>query len=196
MKKDLSFLLYLIPFLLLFRSASPKETALFFLSALLHELGHLGTIYALGYKTERFFLSPAGAGIGLDTVLIPYRKEIFIYLSGPFLNVLSATGALFLIRNRPSPTLFYFFFCNVFLCLINLLPICGLDGYQTLFSLISMIGNPEMAERILIPLSRATLVILTCFGLALFFSSKGASLLIFCLMLFWEQERKKATNIS
>ena len=60
------------------------------LSALCHELGHLGALRLAGAEVECFRLSAFGAEIQADTRYLPYPKEILCTLAGPAVNLLLA----------------------------------------------------------------------------------------------------------
>ncbi len=152
---------------------------------------------ALIFAGERrlfFRLRPAGAEIHFDASLLPYRKEILIHLAGPLAGIFSMGVTLLLIRARPAYDLFYFFFCNLFLTLLNLLPIKGLDGYHALFALFCLHTTPEQAARRLSPVHCFFSLFILCLGVGLLIKLKNPSLLFFYFMV--TGKRKSYENFS
>lgn len=196
MKKFPSFALVAIPLILIVRSLSPTECFLFLLSVLLHESGHFLLLYYSGYRNTTFSLLPGGAQIAIDTTFLPYKKEIAVYLAGPLFNALGMTFSFLLLRENFTFPLLYFFFCNALLCLINLIPVKGLDGYQALYSFLCLFQTPEKAGWILLPFNIIFSCALISAGLFFFFHEKNLSLLLLIISLLFEQKTKKATKIS
>ena len=109
------------------------ELLLPLVSALLHELGHYGTAYALGVGVERITVYPFGADMRLSSALRSYRTDLLIAAAGAAVNLLLAgvgcvTGNEMLIA------------CNLLLGAVNLLPVEGLDGGAILIALAGMWG--------------------------------------------------------
>ncbi len=115
---------------------------LFISCALLHEAGHLLAIKRVGGKIGRVDIMPLGARI-VTVGITSHTSDIKVYLSGPFTNVLFFALSLpFGIAVR-SPYILYFSLCNLFLALVNLLPISGNDGYNALTAFISQRAEEE-----------------------------------------------------
>lgn len=98
------------------------------LAALLHECGHLIAIRFTHGRVRRVDIMPLGARI-VTSGTLSHKSDLKIYLSGPLTNV-----AVFLAFFPPAfalrqPYLLYFAFANLFLALVNLLPLAGNDGY-------------------------------------------------------------------
>jgi len=188
-------LLSLVPFLFLLYESSFSELCLFLFSALLHEAGHVFAIRSLGYRAGGMHLFPAGAVLSVKADLIPYRRQLLLYLAGPFANFLCCGFALFLIRIHMTKDLLYFFFCNALLGLFNLLPVRGLDGERALSALFSQFASEE--ESVLRKsgaISAITLFLLFVSGAFLFWKSRNPSLLLLCFFLLLEQTDKKKTS--
>ena len=94
------------------------------LSALCHELGHLGALRLAGAEVECFRLSAFGAEIQADTRYLPYPKEILSRVAGDYV----LAGA------------------NLLLGVFNLLPIPSLDGGRALYLLVSWCADPAAAD--------------------------------------------------
>lgn len=113
-----------------------------FVSALLHELGHL--IFLLSYGCENLTLGlyPGGAritGQGIDT--LPYQKALVSVLAGPFVNLLLfgvLTGAATL---TDISDLDFAAGINLKLALFNLLPLSFLDGGRALHYIFMLTKN-------------------------------------------------------
>lgn len=112
------------------------------LSALCHELGHLGALRLAGAGVERFRLTAFGAEIQADTRYLPYGREILCTLAGPAVNLLLA---LVLARVAGDYMLAG---ANLLLGLFNLLPMASLDGGRALFLLVCWWADPVAADQI------------------------------------------------
>ncbi len=185
--------LVLLP--LLFLRTEPWDLALFLFSVLLHESGHLFCIRLFGYKCQGLSFSLLGAKIRLSDPFIPYKKEIFIYLSGPLLNLFACIPTLFLLRAHFTREGVFFFFCNILLALFNLLPLPGLDGEGALCALLSLFLAPDRRDEKMRKIRSLFLFLLFLFSLYLLFTAKNPSLFILSLGL-GENKQKKATKIS
>ena len=183
---------FLFPALLLFFSSDLKEILLFLSAVVFHEAGHLLTLYAFGYGVKRFSLSLSGAAITPAVSYIPYRKEILIYLSGPLGNVLGMLISFFLLRMEFTKDGMLFFFCNLLLFLLNLLPVYGLDGERALSAFLSLFLDMETCEKYCLGISCVALTLLFLFALHLFFWEKNPSLILLTLSLL-PREKNKAS---
>lgn len=104
------------------------------LCALLHELGHLLTIFLFKIPVDEISLQIFGASIRLKgDIRISYSQEILISLSGPAANLLAAliTG-LFLYAGFNTRIMELICVFNIVIAIFNLLPIGSLDGGRTL----------------------------------------------------------------
>ncbi len=199
MRRYFSQAFVLIPFLLLFWQCRPFEILLFLLAAALHELGHLLAMLCLRCRPAKFSFSIGGAKIETDAPLLSYRREIVLFLSGPLANLLGCAAAFLWIRTQLSEPSLYFFFCNTLFCLINLIPIRGLDGERALSAFLSLYWEVGWVFWFSFWISRLFLLSLLGLGLFLFIEVKNGSLLLLAFSLLLEDvagQRKKATNIS
>ena len=115
---------------------------LFLSCALLHEAGHFLAIKKVGEKIGRVDIMPLGARI-VTVGITSHKSDIKVYLSGPFANILFFVLSFPLALTVNSSYILFFSLCNIFLALVNLLPISGKDGYHALMSLVSQKTGEE-----------------------------------------------------
>ena len=93
----------------------------------LHELSHLLVALAIGLKPSHIVFYPFGVNLKLKNKLVPsIADEIILYMIGPFSNIIMEVLAKLFLRD-----FFWFedfYFKNIMLFFINLLPILPLDG--------------------------------------------------------------------
>lgn len=131
------------------------------LSALCHELGHLGALRLAGAAVESVHLTAFGAEIRADTRYLPYGREILCTLAGPAVNLMLA---LVLARVTGDYVLAG---ANLLLGLFNLLPIPSLDGGRTLLLLVSWAADPAAADCVCRAVGRGCSLALTAAALLL-----------------------------
>lgn len=92
-----------------------------------HELSHLLSAKCIGLKCSHITIYPFGLNLKLkNTIIYNLSDEIILYLSGPFSNIIMSLVVLLIgFRNE-----YYidFYYKNLALFLINILPIIPLDG--------------------------------------------------------------------
>lgn len=112
------------------------------LSALIHELGHIGAARLFGGRVEALSLEMSGAELRFAySHPLGYAHENMIALAGPAMNLFAAVIALWSGAVLPAVT------C-VGLGLFNLLPVSPLDGGRVFFNLLAERFGPDTAERI------------------------------------------------
>lgn len=131
------------------------------LSAVCHELGHLGGLRLAEAAVERVRLTAFGAEIRADTRYLPYGREILCTLAGPAVNL-----ALALLFSRVSGE-YVLAGANLLLGCFNLLPMPSLDGGRVLYLLVSWLADPMLADRVCRPVGLGCSVLLTAAALAL-----------------------------
>lgn len=131
------------------------------LSALCHELGHLGALRLAGAEVERLRINAFGAEIQADTRYLPYGREILCTLAGPAVNLLLA---LVLARVAGDYALAG---ANLLLGGFNLLPVPSLDGGRALFLLVSWRADPMAADQVCRAVGRGCSLLLTITALLL-----------------------------
>ena len=113
----------------------------YFLLLFIHEMGHAIAGVLLGYKLKRImFYSLGGITIFDFPLNIPLRRELFILLMGPLLQI---CGYFFLKLYFPFITSYHYT-----LLIFNLLPIYPLDGGKILNILCSYCYNYLMSFKI------------------------------------------------
>jgi stage IV sporulation protein FB len=156
-------------------------------AAIIHELGHLAMIWKFEGKPKSIRIHPFGVSIDLgENLCLSYKKEVAIYLAGPFLSAVSAISFYMLWQEYFwNDFLFCFFGINFLLCLLNLLPVRGLDGGKALTSFLLLFYDDWQVWYTVQILSYIITGILLIFGIGLLLSTGyNVSLLIISLFLF------------
>lgn len=98
-----------------------------YLIMFIHEAAHLAAALIIGLKPSHIVFYPFGVNLKLKNKLVcSLADEIILYISGPMANMMMAAAAKFFFRD-----FFWFedfYFKNIVLCIVNLLPILPLDG--------------------------------------------------------------------
>lgn len=111
------------------------------LACALHEGGHGAAIALLGGRVRALRLTAVGAEMELDPRRpLSYGRELIAALAGPAVNLLLAW---FCVWNG----WYLFAGMNICLGLLNLLPICPLDGGRALFCALNICW-PRIADRV------------------------------------------------
>lgn len=137
-----------------------------YLFIIFHELSHIifATIY--GKKIKRIKLSLAGICVTFNNESIDIVKKIIIYIAGPMSNF-----ALALIFKKID----FVFEINLFLGVLNLLPIYPLDGYNIIIVLLDFVGKSSY----IVFIEGLFLLILLFISFFVFVTYFNPSLLIF-----------------
>lgn len=157
-----------------------------YLCAALHEGAHIFAAKLSGCEIERLRVLAIGADIKLkNTNTISYKKEFFIAISGPLINlclviIMICIQLIFGI----SPLFQLFTFCNAILFFINILPIMPLDGGRALYSLLLLKVNIVKAANISDFVSLFTVIPILASGLyILYITGYNFSLLVISIYL-------------
>ena len=150
---------------------------------LFHELSHMffGTIFGENVNTLKLTIS--GVNVSFENNILALNlnkiKKLIIYFAGPISNFLIAI----FFRNINM-----IFEINVFLGLINLLPIYPLDGYNILYTLVN--GRKNILKNV----SRAIFFILIILSVIQFMLYRMFSFTIFTiyLVLISKKSKKRA----
>ena len=170
---SLSFLLATVLLLL----ASHKSwLLLFWVAAILHELGHLLALYLLGGRVSRFCFRLSGGELQYDGKHLSYGKEILLALAGPGVNLLCAWLCGWLAAFGHRELLYQFSGCHLVLAFFNLLPALPLDGGRVLQSLLEL-RYPMEGEHLASLVSLCVGVILLLLGLVVLL--RGGNLTLF-----------------
>ncbi|MBQ6420111.1 MAG: site-2 protease family protein [Clostridia bacterium] len=136
---------------------------LLFVSALLHECGHLIFLFACGCRRPTLVLHPGGAAItGCPLETLTCLQTVLVSAAGPAVNLLLA-----LILRVVLPGTQTLIRMQLLLGLCNLLPLPVLDGGRIL-SALSGRYLPTQAETVCTVLGAASLSLLTAFAAFLF----------------------------
>lgn len=113
------------------------------LACVLHELGHVLAVHALGGRVRALELSAVGAQMTLDPAHpLSYGRELLAALAGPAASLLTAWlaagGGLFLLAGLSMGQ-------GVF----NLLPLAPLDGGRCVYLLLAPLAGEQRAEGVL-----------------------------------------------
>lgn len=163
-----------------------------YLFILFHELSHMFLAAVLGKEIDNFKFSVSGVSIrfkynSIQTYKLKTLQEIFIYLAGPFSNLFLAM----LFSNNSM-----IFQINLFLALINLLPIYPLDGYNILKSILNNKYNIKNTLLFLSIVSKIMFILLTVLAIIQIILFKNPSILIFLIYVYIiDQANKKYKGI-
>ena len=135
----------------LLTSARRSWLLLFWLAAILHELGHLAALRLLRGRVEALRFRLSGAEICYRGTGISYGGEVLMALAGPGMNLLWAAVLALTSRWYPEDLLYRFIGCHLVLALFNLLPALPLDGGRVLQSALEArfpLEGEEYARRV------------------------------------------------
>lgn len=94
-----------------------------YLFILFHELSHIVVAMFFGKKIEKIKLSIAGVCVTFNNGELEIVKNLIVYIAGPIANICLAIMFY---------NIEFIFEINIFLALLNLMPIYPLDGYNIL----------------------------------------------------------------
>ena len=117
---------------------------------MIHEFGHYIVAKKLGYKLDKFYLSPYGVSLNYREKIFSTDDEIMIAVAGPALNIVIAiliTCFWWIVPELYTSTADFVSF-NFFLAVFNMLPAYPLDGGRVLVSLISKLTGRQKAYKI------------------------------------------------
>ncbi|MDD4716332.1 MAG: M50 family metallopeptidase [Oscillospiraceae bacterium] len=151
----------------------------FLLACMVHEAGHWSAIRFSGGQVDSMRLTAAGAEMIFENhIILPYYAELLTVLAGPTANLLLAVAAGKAARLSGADPLYTLAGISTALALFNLLPAFPLDGGQAVFLLISWMGFPICAGRVLNVLSLLTAAAVTAAGGFLFYFCGNFTLLL------------------
>ncbi|MDR2655757.1 MAG: site-2 protease family protein [Oscillospiraceae bacterium] len=151
-----------------------------FFSSLLHELGHLAAMRALGDVPESVVF--VACGIRIDKRENPIiLREIIILLAGPLVN-LTVFCILYPVFGGGAGKLSLIAVYNLALGVFNLLPVSGLDGGRLFELLVSQIAGEKTAGIICAAVSVIFLLPLAAGAFFVFFKNPGNTTLLVTLV--------------
>lgn len=131
-----------------------------------HELSHVAVAAIFSKKLKKIKLSIAGICVVFSNDELEIVKELIIYIAGPLSNL-----CLAMIFNNIS----FIFEINIFLCVLNLMPIFPLDGYNILRILFRKIGKHKCIKYV----QFTFFILLFLLSIIAIFCGKNPSLFIF-----------------
>ena len=158
-----------------------KNISVILLAALLHEVGHLAVAMMMKIPVKCIRIDIFGACIETDSLICSYVKEAILCLSGPAVNLISAT----IFPNFFPFETSLFTISSVALAVINLLPIKSFDGGRALSCILLRFLPPDAVSAITNILSFVCIFIL--WSISVYFIMRvGAylSLFVFSAALF------------
>ncbi len=149
-----------------------------------HELGHLVALKLLGGRLLRLRLTGVGAEMIVGGGLSDWG-QLVLALSGPLANLTLAVGyAYYQISDLFSGL-------NLALCILNLLPVSGLDGGRAIYALGVIFWGEELAEGFSDLLNWVCTLILLVAGVGVLASGGSFTLLILAVWVGWTQKTWK-----
>jgi len=112
-----------------------------------------------------------------------FFKNIFIYLSGPVSNIILTFTFYDNIMIREI---------NMFLAVVNLLPIYPLDGYNILLNSLKLIINEKNADIIIDKIGNMVIILIVAISIYQIMEFKKITITIFCIYLFLLKITKKS----
>ena len=158
---------------------------------IIHELCHLTSAVLIGLKADCIVIHPFGVCLKLKNKIIrSLSDEIILYISGPMSNIIMAL----MVRIFMHPSNNYLYYANIFLFVINMLPILPLDGGILTKRILTYYFGEEFAKKILITVSVIICFILIFFGIYLIYiNSFNYSVIVLAFMtassLFTQKEK-------
>lgn len=161
-------------------------------SVILHELAHMLLNKASGITPKAVVLLPIGGVSLLDETQQPvpapeaWKREIEIALAGPLINLaLAAAAAGVILGWMPQVHLWdrpyihfnnlprTFFWCNIGLALLNLLPGYPLDGGRVLRAIFARRTDPVRATRRAVSIGQTLAIVFMVSGMIQYFQGGG-----------------------
>ncbi len=169
-----------------------------FVCVVLHELGHALTARKYGVKTRDIILSIIGGVARLDRFPEKPLHESLVVMAGPAVNLVLAIliggygwltssidftslGTSRMILGNPESFLTLFFLINLFLAIINLIPVFPMDGGRIFRSLLSIQMGRKKATLVTTSVGQGLAVLIGI--LAYYFLPKELTLYLIPLVL-------------
>ena len=150
------------------------------LSSLIHEFGHIFTMIMQKNYIKAIKFHPFGIDIvDSNRTLYNYSKNILVLISGSTTNFLIALILKMLYFYTRNPIINIVFYQNIYIGILNLLPIGVLDGGQIVFIILSKKIGINRAYKIIQFTSILFLVPLAILGFLVLFRSKYNFSLLF-----------------
>ncbi len=164
---------------------APANVLITIFSSLLHELGHLLIMSAVGNKPQKVRFEITGMNIfRQQNIKISIKNEILIALGGPLMNLFCLIISSIFLCVYNSEITMTFACVNLILMIFNLLPINKFDGGLALYFLLSQKFDNEISIKTLKVTSILSLSLIYVWGIYSFFASGyNFSLIIIAIFL-------------
>lgn len=165
-----------------------------YLSVFLHEMAHAFSAYLIGIEPSYIAFFPFGVNLRVKSrIVYSICDEIVLYMSGPLLSAIIA-----LLTNIFYPDMQYFYWCNIGLFVLNLLPILPMDGAMVLKRILSDKIGSRQASKVLKFLSLGLVIILMIievfFLIKKYFNYSLLFVIIFLTANIFTNNEKYSTN--
>ena len=152
--------------------SAPSNVLITIASSLVHEMGHLLTMTAVGNKPQAVRLEITGMNIKrVQSIKIGTKNELLISLGGPLANGVLFIICCFAICFYQSEFLLTIACINLILMTFNLLPVKRLDGGMALYFLLLRRFDSEICAKILKITSIIFITLIYIWGIYVFISS-------------------------
>ena len=159
------------------------------LACVLHELGHLAALFALGSEIKEIKITVFGAKMKFNDHL-SYAEEAVAAAAGPFVNLVLA-----FICSRLH-WLYPFAGVNFALAVFNLLPVGTLDGGRLVGCLAAQFGNQQLSDRIVMCVTYTFTAIFGIVGVGAALFWRNLTLLIMCFWLIFRRPTENSANFN
>jgi stage IV sporulation protein FB len=179
---------------------------LYYLSAGLHECGHLAAAKLMKIRIREIIFDYSGVRICPENDVMPYKKEYMLALAGPLANYLSITAIMLFLLSKGVTLTAAAESCTAFLFggevsgigalsfvalssflqgIVNLLPVKTLDGGRMAYCLSAELLGERAGERIVDVFSAFSAFVLWTVALYLMLKvSSGLGIFVFSICLF------------
>ena len=162
--------------------------AAMFPAVIIHELGHIAALFALGSPPRA--LNAGLAGFSLDySEELSGGGEMISALAGPFAGLFFAWLCAVLGARIESRYLLLCAGLGFAINAFNLIPALPLDGGRVLFAALTLRVSPQTAARIMLILGICLGLILTVFGVFFLVNGQGIALIPAGLWLLLSQHK-------
>lgn len=156
-----------------------------FACVLLHEFGHSLTARQYGIETSSIVLLPIGGVASLESMPTDPKKEFWIAIGGPLVNVVIASGLYALLSLLSSSLLFSWIeqlmYINIGLVVFNLLPAFPMDGGRIFRATCALFLPYAKATNLAASVGKVMAILLAALGIA---TAKGMLVFIAIAVFF------------
>lgn len=153
-----------------------------FAAVFLHELGHLIAMAITGNRPRLVVLQPAGVTIKRGGKITASNDELKIASAGCLANLLWAMMFLALYQLFKSELSLMFAAANFCVMGFNLIPVCGLDGYDIMLNLLCRKMPPIRAEKLSRKISLILIFTALLGSFLLIITQQGSITLVICTL--------------